>query len=273
MIAPMGRAETQRETNAMNQAKLFWNYKADAWNTTTADPNSYYKRRTLCVAELVARNLAPGRALDVGCGSGSLSYELARRGNDAYGADISENMIGHAVELMSSVYDDAGSRFRVMAGEGLPFDVKFDLITAIGVFPYVEDFDRYIKILSDYLQPGGAVAASCTNRLSFYAYQQALALTLKFRADRAWLEVPLNLIRTGVWSGGYVDRRRARQCHSAAAFDRLFKRNDFEAVDAVDLFNVNLLGLDADPLSRGKSMLLFARLFGWNHIGLYRKLC
>src|SRR5438045_11169 len=115
----MGRAETRRETNAMNQVKLFWDYKADAWNNTTADPNSYYKSRTLFVTELVARNLAPGRSLDVGCGSGSLSYELARRGNDAYGADISENMIEHTVDLMSSVYDDAGSRFRVIAGERL----------------------------------------------------------------------------------------------------------------------------------------------------------
>jgi hypothetical protein len=78
-----------------------------------------------------------------------------------------------------------------------------------------------------------------------------------------------NLAATGIWSGGHVDRARADWLYSADALDALAAKLGLELVDYLDLYN--LPWLDRDPRNRTALGTALARRWGWNHVGVYRK--
>jgi SAM-dependent methyltransferase len=65
------------------------------------------------------------RILDIGCGAGRHSIELAHRGYDVLGIDPSEVMIAAAKERAAE--ERVNPDFRQMRGEDLDFDSQFDL--------------------------------------------------------------------------------------------------------------------------------------------------
>ena len=253
----------------MSVTQTFWNQKADEWELHAGGPETYYTRRTRLTAELVARHLRGGRALDVGCGLGLLSYELALRGFDVYGTDLSERMLDKAVKRLSAFVGDAPARFRPSVKGREPFAFKFDLITAIGVFPYVENYGDYLDFLTRQLNPNGYVAASCTNRASFYNLCLLLQHLGRYRGQEGWRDIFVNLLRTGVWSGGYVDYHEASQCYDSGSFDKVFAARGFRLVESLDLHSIG--ALDSSPWKRGRVERWVACNFGWNHIGLYQR--
>jgi SAM-dependent methyltransferase len=253
----------------LNKTKLFWEQKAGDWGRMARDPGSYYTRRTFSVLELICRYLEKGKALDVGCGAGLLSLELAKRGFDVYGTDVSENMVHKAVQKASSVMADPKSHFRVSIEGEAPFDFKFDVITAIGVFPYVENYDDYLVFLSRQLAKDGYLMASCTKNISLCTAYLIVDQIMRFHYSKGWRGILMNLMRTGVWSGGYVNYHTANQCYNAPCFDNLFYRHGFQMVNDIDLFHVS--GLDRNPLNRKGLNKWFARYLGWNHVGMYKK--
>ena len=116
----------------------------------------------------------PGaRVLDAGCGTGSQSVRLARRGFTVEGVDFSE----HAVEQARANVSDEG-----LAGEirlrqadllALPFaDAEFQYALCWGVLLHVPDVDRAVAELARVIGPGGKLAVSETNMRSI----QTLAL-------------------------------------------------------------------------------------------------
>jgi D-alanine-D-alanine ligase len=66
-----------------------------------------------------------GRILDIGCGAGRHSIELARRGYDVLGIDPSEVMIAAAKERATE--EKVEPEFRQMRGEDINFFKEFDL--------------------------------------------------------------------------------------------------------------------------------------------------
>ena len=78
--------------------------------------------------------LPKGKILDAGCGTGKMLVYLKENGYEASGCDFSEGMIaetrkkvGHSARLETTSLDDL-SAFR---------DGEFDIILALGVFPYI----------------------------------------------------------------------------------------------------------------------------------------
>jgi hypothetical protein len=90
-----------------------------------------------------------------------------------------------------------------------------------------------------------------------------------FRPTKLWGNTLLNLARTGINSGGYIDYHSSEQVHNSSQFDNLFKETGFEKVDEIDLFHISFL--DKNPLNRSKFIKFFCRFFGWNHVGVYKK--
>ena len=94
------------------------------------------------------------RALEVGCGGGLLSEEIARMGFDAAGIDPSEPSLRTAL-----VHARAGGleiRYVRGTGEFLPFpDDCFDLVFCCDVLEHVRDLAGVVSEISRVLKKGG----------------------------------------------------------------------------------------------------------------------
>jgi len=246
-----------------------WDGNADAWDRQAEDPKNYFSRRAVAVEQLVTSHVRPCMTLDYGCGPGTLSYRLAKHGFDVYGCDISPKMIGKAIRRLSGTVDDAELRFRTTTGDSIPFDFAFDLITAIDVIIYVPDYARFVEMLTGWLKPEGWLALTCTNNISFFTWWSIVKLLVNPRPNPIRFTTIRNLARTGIWSGGGVDPKTSRQVYSAGAFDKLVEQSGFDKIADFDLFHYRKW--DAAPLERSGLNRAFARRFGWNHVGLYRR--
>ena len=79
-------------------------YGAFAWYYDELTENVSYEKRAEYFLKLVEKFGSSGPiVLDLACGTGSLSMELARRGCDVIGVDISEDMLSVAREKRWSI--------------------------------------------------------------------------------------------------------------------------------------------------------------------------
>jgi len=101
------------------------------------------------------------RVLDVGCGTGRHVQALREAGFDAHGADVSDEMLGKARELLGS--DDKLHAWRMgdAAGESLCAAAPFDAITCLGAAWSSLLTDREIgatlAMFQRLLAPGGKI--------------------------------------------------------------------------------------------------------------------
>lgn len=254
----------------MDDLRKIYNAEEENWGRFYSDPNNYFTKRMKFVRDLVQKILSfRGKALDIGCATGFLSRLLAELDFDVYGIDISERMISIARESMNVPHD----HFLVCHGDEIPFESgSFQLVTAIGLFPYIKDYDLCIKEISRVLKENGFVVATCINRFSIKNLLHIIEVIKTFRLNPDWRKTVTNLIRTGVWSAGYVNYASSKQAYSPAAFDRLFSKNGFIFVDQLNLYAISRFGLDKEPLDRKRINSFFARHLCWHHIGIYQKL-
>ncbi len=112
-----------------------------------------------------------GHVLDVGCGTGSLTSELARRPNIASvkGMDFSAAYVVHA----RSRVDDARIEFLVGDACAMPFpDGSFDAALSQLVLHFIPQPDQAIKEMRRVTRPGGTVAAAVwDSRGGFVAFR------------------------------------------------------------------------------------------------------
>jgi SAM-dependent methyltransferase len=99
----------------------------------------------------------PRRILDLPCGQGRHAIELARRGYDVTGVDLSQYMLSVARERAEA---DA-VRVRWLAGDmreplaGETFDLVLNLFTSFGYFADEADDRRVVRAAASMLEAGG----------------------------------------------------------------------------------------------------------------------
>ena len=119
------------------------------WDTGEADSH---------LVELVeAGELAPGRLLEIGCGTGTNALWLERRGFDVTAVDLSPLAIAKAEEKRAAA--GAGVRFAVLdflsdGVEGALFDLVFDR-GVLHVFDAAADRARFAERVAEALRVGG----------------------------------------------------------------------------------------------------------------------
>lgn len=121
------------------------------WDTGTPDPE--------LVDFVRGRGLQAGRALDIGCGTGTHTLWLAARGFDVLGVDVSTR----AIELaQAKAAEDPASgkiRFEVLDFlASLPEEPPFDLVFDRGVFHVFDaagDRERFASQVARCLAPSG----------------------------------------------------------------------------------------------------------------------
>ena len=136
----------------MNWLKWFyeWMYRFSRprWDSGITPPE--------VVAEVESGRIKTGRALDLGCGTGTNSIYLAQRGFQVVGVDFSPR----AIELARAKADQAGVSVSLYANDVTRLDFlrdPFDLILDIGCFHNLGEQDRarYADNLARLACPGG----------------------------------------------------------------------------------------------------------------------
>ena len=104
------------------------------------------------------------RVLEVGCGHGALSVDMARGGADVLGVDLNEWRVHFATEVVHSRYPELAShvRFSATPVEDLPEDEPFDYAVSKDTFEHVDDLGGLLHSLYQLLKPGGFLVAGST---------------------------------------------------------------------------------------------------------------
>ena len=106
------------------------------------------------------RGIEGAEILDVGCGSGRYSIELARRGARATGVDTAAQMIGIARRLAREERFEDRCRFIISDFLSAPLDRKFEVTLAIGLFDYIADPRPYLVKMAGAARAGGKIVAT-----------------------------------------------------------------------------------------------------------------
>jgi len=130
--------------------------------------DEYLAERTPVEIDQLEARLAiqpPQRILDLPCGQGRHAIELARRGYDVTGVDLSPFMLKVAEERARA----EGVRVRWLAGDmrqviaGGRFDVVLNLFTSLGYFADEADDQKAVRAASAMLVPGGRFVLELIN--------------------------------------------------------------------------------------------------------------
>ena len=93
------------------------------------------------------------RILDLGCGTGTLTAEIAGRGGDVFGVDRSEQMIAQAQSKYPAL------RFEVMDATKLAFDSEFDAVFSNAVLHWIPEAEKVASGIARALKPRGRFVA------------------------------------------------------------------------------------------------------------------
>ena len=114
-----------------------------------------------------ARLATAARVLDIGCGTGYGTAELAQRARSATGIDISADAIVYARQHYPT------AAFVAASATSVPFPAaSFDLITAFEVIEHLENWHELLIEVRRLLHPNGTFLVSTPNKL-YYAESRA----------------------------------------------------------------------------------------------------
>jgi SAM-dependent methyltransferase len=210
--------------------------------------------------------LEPGaRVLDLACGRGRHSVELARRGFRVTGVDLSPR----SLELAREAAREAGVELDLVRADmrEIEYEAEFDgalnLFTAIGYFEDEEDDRLVVARVASALVPGGAFLLDTINLLwlargfrprEWQAFEDGTALLEERDYD------PLTGRIAGVWTFVRPDGRRTELRHSLRVYTpvelaRMFRVAGLAVEGAWGGFDGSPLGLE----SEGHRVVLLGR--------------
>ena len=95
-----------------------------------------------------------GKLLEIGCGIGVDSIQLAKCGFDVTAVDLTENALAVAKEY--AAHRGVNINFRLGNAEGLEFpDASFDTVYSFGVLHHTPDIEKSVAEVRRVLKPGG----------------------------------------------------------------------------------------------------------------------
>lgn len=114
------------------------------------------------------RDLAPGRVIEVGCGSGALLRELALRGHDCTGIETSPDALGVAARML------AGFPAAHVSDSADPaWQARFDALLSFDVLEHIEDDLSALREWVHWLKPGGTAILSMPAHRSMWSPRDA----------------------------------------------------------------------------------------------------
>jgi len=156
---------------AQSQVNAYFDSTASYWDGVYRGENLQdliYQRRQSRVLTYVEAGdgvSARRRALEIGCGAGHLTTQLAARAATVDAVDASQAM----VDATAARVRDAQLQKRVSVRQAdvhaLPFPTEhFDLVVAVGVIPWLHSPAAALVELGRVLRPGGRLVLTADNR-------------------------------------------------------------------------------------------------------------
>jgi SAM-dependent methyltransferase len=189
---------------------------------------------------------AGDRVIDVGCGPGRHSHELARRGLVVHGIDISQRFIDIAIETAPP-----GATFERVDARALPFRGEFDAAIclcqgAFGLMTVDGENETVLAGIAAALKPGGLLALSAFSSYFAVKYHEGATFDAASGVSHERTEVRDEqgiAAEVDLWTACYTPRELRLLC------DRV-------GLDVVDLFSVEVGQYARTPPSTESSEFL-----------------
>jgi trans-aconitate methyltransferase len=151
---------------------------------TCWDANLYENKHSFVwqYGESLLELLAPQKGefiLDLGCGTGQLTQQIAVAGAEVTGIDYSPQMI----EPAQKNYPDL--RFRVADARNFEFSQPFDAVFSNAALHWVKEPEQVIKCIWQALKPGGRFVAEFGGKGNVQAILEALEAILQI-SENPW---------------------------------------------------------------------------------------
>jgi SAM-dependent methyltransferase len=195
-------------TGQQEQVNAHFDAAALYWQAVYDDPRLqgliYRERQEAVLARIAEFDLPAGaQVLEIGCGAGLLTVELARRGYAVDAVDASEAMVDLTARRARQTGLGAQVRARVADVHALPFQPgSFSLVIAVGLLPWLHEPAQALQEIARVLEAQGGLVLTADNRARLNIWVDPRA---------SLLLVPLKRLR-----------RRLRSAPSGGARSRLY---------------------------------------------------
>jgi trans-aconitate methyltransferase len=156
------------------------------WNAADYAANSVVQQTW--ARELIAKLNLRGdeNILDVGCGDGKVTAEIARHlpNGSARGIDASAEMIAFAKKTFPAK-TNSNLKFQVMDARKIKFAKQFDFLFSNAALHWVDDHETFLRGAASVLKPGGRLIVSCGGRRNAHDVFVAMCPVMR---DRRWRE-------------------------------------------------------------------------------------
>ena len=130
------------------------------------------------------------RILEIGCGIGTVVFELSRQGYEVIGTDISREAIAYGLEKYGDI------RLEVQPAEILPYENEsFDVVLSFDVFEHIARIDKHISEVFRVLRPGGSYLFQTPNKYSNIIFETLSTKSFRWRRAHPSLHTPGQLKR------------------------------------------------------------------------------
>jgi ubiquinone/menaquinone biosynthesis C-methylase UbiE len=168
--------------NAQANVNTYFDATVAYWDGVYSDgalQGVIYQQRQAAVLDFVdAAALSPGASvLEIGCGAGYLTAELARRGLLVEAVDASPAMVESTATLLRERGLDRDVTVEVADVHALPFsDASFDLVVAVGVIPWLHSPGDAVVEMARVLRAHGQLIVTADNRLRLSTFTDPRAM-------------------------------------------------------------------------------------------------
>jgi SAM-dependent methyltransferase len=140
----------------LERQRRFWTH----WNETSRDPAS--QERATFVLSAVERHIGrDARIVELGCGTGWLSDQLAGLVASVTAVDFADEVVGRAQRRYPRVHFLAGD---VMTQ---PTDAGYDAVVSVQTLAHVADQAAFIDRMADLLKPEGLLILETQNSTTY----------------------------------------------------------------------------------------------------------
>jgi SAM-dependent methyltransferase len=176
-IRPPSPSPPPQAAKKADRARQKRRERLSAWDAARyQDQHSFVWRYGANLMELL--NPQPGeRILDLGCGTGQLTAEIARSGATVIGLDNSAEMLAERSQELSGSYVSFRRRRQ------LRFPEPFDAVFSNAALHWVKDAEGAVASIARALRPGGRFVAEFGGKGNIASVQAALRAVLGPSAD------------------------------------------------------------------------------------------